>query len=257
VAATPTLTAAILAVDEVHLIAGCVASVGWADEVLIVLDDRATASMEAAASETGARVVRSRFESFQRQRNRALDLSTSQWVLFVDADERVPPSLAAEVRQRITSPGPNAGFWVPRRNVIAGVWVRHAGWWPDFQLRLLERRRARYDVSGVVHEVAELDGPSDRLTEPLLHLNYETLAEFRAKQRRYALLEAETLAARGIRARPHNLVLQPIREFRRRVVELQGIRQGPIGVRLGLEMALASFQTYRELLRLTRQIDRG
>src|SRR5438045_9295760 len=75
VAATPSMTAAVLAVDEVHLIAGCIASVGWADEVLIVLDDRATASMEAIAAATGARVVRSRFESFQRQRNRALQLA--------------------------------------------------------------------------------------------------------------------------------------------------------------------------------------
>jgi hypothetical protein len=256
VTGSPSLSAAVLAVDEVHLIAGCIASVSWADDVLIVLDDRATASMEAAAVETGARVVRSRFESFQRQRNRALDLATSQWVLFVDADERVPPALAAEVRQRIGAPGPSVGFWVPRRNVIAGVWVRHAGWWPDYQLRLMERAQARYDVSGVVHEVANLDGPSERLAEPLFHLNYESMAQFRAKQRRYALLEAETLAARGVRARPHSLVVQPVREFRRRVVELQGIKQGPIGVRLGLEMALASFQTYRELLRLTRERDR-
>lgn len=255
--ATPTLTAAILAVDELHLIAGCVASVAWADDVLIVLDDRATAELESAAVATGARVVRSRFESFQRQRNRALELATGQWVLFVDADERVPPALAAEVRQRLAATGPHAGFWVPRRNIIAGVWIRHAGWWPDHQLRLLERSRARYEVSGVVHEVAELDGPSERLSEPLLHLNYESMEQFRAKQRRYARLEAETLSARGVRARPHNLVLQPIREFRRRVVELEGIKHGPIGVRLGLEMALASFQTYRELLRLTRRRDRA
>jgi glycosyltransferase involved in cell wall biosynthesis len=248
----PAITAAVLAVDELQLIGGCLASVAWADELLIVLDDRATTDMETAATATGARVVRSRFESFQRQRNRALDLATGRWVLFVDPDERVPPALATEVRQRVDAPGPNAGFWVPRRNVIAGVWVRHAGWWPDHQLRLLERARARYDEREVVHEVAELNGPSEYLAEPLLHLNYESMAQFRAKQRRYALLEAETLARRGVRARPHNLLLQPIREFRRRVVELEGIKQGPIGVRLGLEMALASFHTYRELLRLTR-----
>jgi (heptosyl)LPS beta-1,4-glucosyltransferase len=253
VAAQPTLSAVVLARDEADLIAGCLASVAWADERLLILDDRSVEPIAEIAGAMGVRVVRRRFESFQRQRNAALDLAHGTWVLFVDADERVPLALAAEVRARLAAPEPHVGFWVPRRNLIAGAWVKHAGWWPDRQLRLLERTRARYDESGVVHEVAGLDGPSDDLREPLLHLNYTSLGEFREKQRRYALLEAQTLAGRGIRAKPHNLMLQPIREFRRRVFELGGIRQGPLGMRLGLEMALASFQTYRELLRLTRE----
>jgi (heptosyl)LPS beta-1,4-glucosyltransferase len=253
----PLLSAVVLARDEADSIGGCLASVAWADERLLILDDRSMAPVADVAAAMGVPVVRRRFESFQRQRNAALDLAHGQWVLFVDADERVPPALANEVRWRLTSPEPYVGYWVPRRNLIAGVWVRHAGWWPDHQLRLIERRRARYDETGVVHEVASLDGPSDYLTEPIVHLNYASLAEFRAKQRRYALLEAQTLALRGVRARPHNLALQPLREFRRRVFTLGGIRQGPLGVRLGLEMALASFHTYRELLRLTRQADRA
>lgn len=245
----PTVTTAILARDEVDLLVGCVESVGWADERLIVVDDRGTVNDEMVRA-TGARVVRRPFESFAHQRNAALDLAHGAWVLFADADERVPPSLAAEIRHRLRSPRPFVGFWVPRRNVIAGEWVRHAGWWPDRQLRLIQRGRARYDEGGVVHEVADLDGPADTLSEPLLHLNYETLTEFREKQLRYARLEAQVLAHRGVRAKPHSVIVQPIREFRRRVLELGGIRQGPLGVRLGLEMALASFHTYRELRRL-------
>jgi len=249
----PSLSAVVLAIDEADLIERCLASVVWADERLIVLDSKRTDRTAALAYASGARVEEREFHSFQRQRNVALDLATSEWVLFVDADERVPPSLAREVRDRLTDAGDIAGFWIPRRNVIAGVWVRHAGWWPDRQLRLLRRASARYDEGGVVHEVAELDGPSGTLNEPLLHLNYTTLAEFRAKQARYAILEARTLWERGVRARPRNLVLQPIREFRRRTVELGGIRHGLFGLRLGLEMALASFLTYRELLRLSRK----
>jgi glycosyltransferase involved in cell wall biosynthesis len=219
----------------------------------VVLDSRRTERTHAVALESGARIDEHAWYSFQRQRNAALRLATADWVLFVDADERVPPSLAAEVRARLAGVGDEAGFWIPRRNVIAGVWVKHAGWWPDRQLRLLKRGSARYDEGEVVHEVATLDGPSDVLNEPLLHLNYETLEEFRARQARYAILEARTLWQRGIRARPRNLVLQPLREFGRRTVELQGIRHGPFGVRLGIEMALANFLTYRELLRLTRE----
>jgi hypothetical protein len=142
---------------------------------------------------------------------------------------------------------------VPRRNIIAGEWVRHAGWWPDRQLRLLKRGHAHYDEGRAVHELAILDGPDGVLEEPLLHLNYASLSEFRAKQRRYALLEAQALWESGIRPKPHSLVLQPIRELRRRMIELRGVRQGPMGLRLGCEMALASFWTYRELRAIVKR----
>ena len=249
----PTVSAVVIARDEADFIEGCLSSVAWADERLVLLDSATTDQTAALAQAAGARVVERPWYSFQRQRNVALGLAECEWVLFVDGDERVPPSLAREVRASLAEAGEVRGFWIPRRNVIAGVWVRHAGWWPDPQLRLLHRASAHYDESGVVHEVADLDGPAAALNEPLLHLNYETFAEFRAKQARYAVLEARTLWERGVRAKPRNLVLQPLREFRRRTVELGGIRQGAFGMRLGLEMALASFLTYRELLRLGRQ----
>jgi (heptosyl)LPS beta-1,4-glucosyltransferase len=248
----PTVSAVVIARDEADFIEGCLASVAWAEERLVVLDSATTDRTGALAGVAGARVVERRWKSFQAQRNVALGLARCEWVLFVDGDERVPPSLAREVRARLAEAGDARGFWIPRRNVIAGVWVKHAGWSPDPQLRLLHRTSARYDELGVVHEVAELDGPSETLSEPLLHLNYETFAEFRVKQAHYAALEARTLWERGIRAKPRNLVLQPLREFRRRTVDLGGIRHGLFGVRLGLEMALATFLTYRELLRLAR-----
>jgi hypothetical protein len=242
----PTISAVILAHDEVNLIQACIASVAWADECLVI-DDGTTELIRPLAEAAGAKVVRRPWAGFPQQRNAGLRLATGDWLLFVDADERVPPALAREVREKIEAPGATVGYWVPRRNIIAGEWVRHAGWWPDYQLRLLRRGHAAYDEGRVVHELAILDGPDGTLSEPLLHLNYETLTEFRAKQRRYASLEARALWESGIRPKPHSLALQPIREFRRRMLSLGGIRQGPLGVRLGLEMALASFWTYREL----------
>jgi glycosyltransferase involved in cell wall biosynthesis len=248
-----TVSAVIIARDEADFIEGCLASVAWADERLVVLDSATTDRTAALAEAMGARVVERPWVSFQHQRNVALGLARCGWVLFVDGDERVPPSLAREVRARLHEVRDERGFWIPRRNVIAGVWVKHAGWWPDRQLRLLHRTSARYDERGRDHEVAELDGPAGTLSEPLLHLNYETFAELRAKQASYAVLEARTLWEQGVRAKPRNLLLQPVREFRRRTVELGGMRHGMFGVRLGLEMAVANFLTYRELLRLTRQ----
>lgn len=249
----PTVTAAVVALNEGELIGGCLTSVSWADELLVIVDAATTDSTARLAEAAGARVVVRPWPGWPRQRNIALELAASDWVLFVDGDERVPPALALEIHRTLPTAGETAGYWIPRRNVIAGEWVKHAGWWPDCQLRLLSRTAARYSEDVEVHEVATLDGPAGMLEEPFLHLNYDTLEEFRMKQARFALLEARNLWEQGVRPRPHSLILQPLREFRRRTVELRGIRQGPLGVRLGAEMALAAFLTYRELLGMTRR----
>jgi glycosyltransferase involved in cell wall biosynthesis len=217
------------------------------------VDAATTDDTAARAVARGARVATRALDSFATQRNAALEQAIGEWVLFVDADEVVTPSLAAEIRAALAQPGEVAGFWIPRRNYICGRWIRHAGWHPDEQLRLLHRGRARYDERRPVHEVVLLDGPAAHLGEPLVHYNYDDLAQFRRKQARYADLEARALRARGIRPRPHNFVLQPLREFCRRYVTLHGYREGLLGLQLSALLAWSTFRTYRELARLWRQ----
>ena len=241
------ITVAVLARDEADFIEGCLASVGWADELLVLVDAATRDSTVETARRFTERVEVRPFAGFPRQRNLALDLAGGRWVLFVDADERVPPALAAEIRRTLAKGSEAVGFWIPRRNLICGRWVRTAGWWPDCQLRLLRRGAARYDEAEHVHEVARLDGPAGRLLEPLLHLNYETLGEFRQKQGRYARLEARALYGGGVKARRRSLLGQPARELWRRFVELGGYRQGWLGLELSLLMAEAKYRTYREL----------
>jgi (heptosyl)LPS beta-1,4-glucosyltransferase len=248
--AVPTIGAVVLARDEAGFLGDCLASLAWADELLVVVDAASTDATEEIARRHTERVETHPWRGFGGQRNLALDLATTDWVFFVDADERVAPSLAEEVRRAVRDGGDLAGYWVPRRNIIRGRWVRHAGWWPDRQLRLLRRSSARYDDAAHVHEVARIDGETGTLTQPLIHFNYASLAEFREKQAGYARLEARLLWERGVRARPHNLILQPPREFRRRFLELRGFREGLLGLVLSVLMAEATFRTYRTLLRM-------
>lgn len=246
------LAAIVLARDEARTIERCLGALAWADERLVLVDAATGDDTAARAARCGARVATRALESFARQRNAALDLVEAEWVLFVDADEVVTPALAAEVRARVAEPGEAAGFWIPRRNYICGRWVRHAGWYPDEQLRLLRRGRARYDESRPVHEVVLLDGPAGHLREPFIHSNYADLAQFRRKQARYADLEALALHRRGVRPRPHSYLLQPLREFRRRYVTLGGYREGLLGLQLSVLLAWATFRTYRRLRALWR-----
>lgn len=243
------VTGAIIARDEAAHLGACLDTLSWADDRLVVLDDRTADDSASIARSKGARVVERRFRTFPIQRNAALDLATTPWILFVDADERVTPSLAAEVRRAIVSPGEPApaGYWIPRRNFIWGGWIRHGGWYPDYQLRLLNVGRARYDEQRDVHELVRLAGEDAYLSEALIHYNYDRLDQFFAKQRFYTSLEAERLARAGQRARPRNFALQPIRELRRRFVELEGWRDGWRGLLLATLLAWYTGVTYAKL----------
>ncbi len=145
-----------------------------------------------------------------------------------------------------------AGYWAARRNYMFGHWVRHAGWYPDYQLRLLRRAAARYDESREVHEVAQLCGRDARLREPLIHYNYATWAQFRAKQHYYAAFEARILYQQGQRAKLRNFVLQPLREFRRRYISLRGWQDGWLGLALAMAMGWYEFRKYAILRGMDR-----
>ncbi len=230
------LIAVILTRDEAHHIGACIQGLrDWVDGVL-VWDSGSVDGTPALARQAGAWVVHRPFDDYAHQRQAVLDTVDATWILFVDADERVTPALAQEIRTAIDR-GDAVGYWVPRRNIVVGQEVRGGGFWPDYQLRLLRRDRAAYDLARPVHEVVLLDGPAGHLQEPLLHLNYRSWAQFHRKQRRYAAYEARILAQRGLRPRPHNFVLQPWREFRRRFVALGGWRDGLHGLRLSLLLA--------------------
>jgi (heptosyl)LPS beta-1,4-glucosyltransferase len=247
------LAAIVIAKNEAHYIADCVASLRWADEV-IVCDNFSADDTAALAQQAGARVI-SQFphENFAQAHNLALDMATeADWALFVDADERATPDLAEEIKTIVASSFPPVGYWVPRHNYLFGKLTLHAGYYPDFQMRLLRRGRARYERP--VHEVVVLDGPEDYLQHPLIHYNYDTLAQFHAKQRHYIQFDAQELDQQGIRFKPRNLLLQPWRHFWWRYVTLQGYRDGLHGLQLCLLLAYYyGFQTYRELSRLQRQ----
>lgn len=234
------LVAVILTKNEAHHVQDCIASLhGWTDAV-VVWDSGSADGTQALARQAGALVIHRPFDDYARQRQAVLNSIDAKWILFVDADERATPELAAEIEHAIRkrSERPQfAGFWLPRRNFIVGHEMRYGGYSPDYQLRLLRRDRARYDLTREVHEIVDLDGDAGHLRQPLIHYNYAAWDQFHDKQRRYARYEARILAGRGIRPRPHNFILQPLREFRRRFLTLGGWRDGLPGLRLALLLA--------------------
>ncbi len=238
------LTAIILTYNEAEHVADCIETLRFADRV-IVFDSHSTDETVDRAREAGAEVIARAFDNYANQRNAALDAvrDSADWVLFVDADERVPSALAVEVRQSLDYPG-YAGFRIPRDNYIFGKLTRGAGWYPDYQTRLLRVGHAHYDPERQVHEVVVLDGKEGTLQHALVHYNYRDRAQFLAKQRRYSAYDAKILFEQGIHPKPQNYILQPLRQFWWRFVTLEGYTDGLHGLRLSLLMAWYEFKKY-------------
>ncbi len=245
------ITVIILTLNEARHIRECIRAARRVADTVIISDSFSTDGTPEIAREEGALVHERAFDNYANQRNAALALVTTPWVLFVDADERVTPELAAEIHQAIQQEE-YAGWWIPRFNYIVGRLIRGGGWYPDYQLRLMRTEQAHYDPTREVHEVVQLQGKAGYLREHLIHYNYDSWAQFHAKQKRYAQLEARVLHKQGIRPRPYTYLTMPVREFWRRYVTLRGYRDGYYGLKLALLMAWYTFVTYRHLGRLQR-----
>lgn len=252
-----TICGAVIARDEEKNIERCLLSLKWADRLLVVLDDRTVDATASIAEQCGARVEARPFQDFAQQRNAALLLASDDWVLFVDADEVATPELASEVREVIGRADAGGGYWIPRKNILFGHWVRYAGWSPDYQLRLLRRGGTRYQEDRTVHELVDLDGEAGYLHNLLVHYNYDTLEQFLTKQRVYATMGASDMFRRGIRVRPQNYLLQPWRQFWRRYVLLQGYRDGWLGLLLSTLLAYYELRTYLQLRALWKSTPGG
>jgi (heptosyl)LPS beta-1,4-glucosyltransferase len=247
------LTAIVLTYNEAEHIKSCLQTLDFADDRL-VFDSGSTDGTVDIARQTGARVMRHNFENFAAQRNAALKSVEGQtdWVLFVDADERVSPELAEEVRHVIINPLA-VGYHIPRHNYIFGKLTKGAGWYPDYQTRLLRVGRSRYDPQKQVHEVVLLDGEEGTLQNHFIHYNYKDMAQFIAKQQKYVQFDAQIMFDQHIKPKPQNYFLQPLRHFRWRFLELKGYEDGWHGLRLSALMAWYEFRKYQILEDLWRK----
>ncbi len=241
------LTAIVLTYNEERHIADCLETLTFADARL-VFDSFSTDQTIALAQQAGADVIQHEFANYAAQRNAALAAVTGQtdYVLFVDADERVTPGLRDEILTVIEAGG-CAGWRIPRHNYLFGRLTLGAGWFPDYQTRLLKAGAAHYDPERTVHEVVLLDGAEGTLRNAFIHYNYDNVAQFRAKQRKYLRYEAEILYEQGIRPKLYTPLTQPIRHFLWRFVTLKGYRDGLHGLRLSALMAWYEFRKTRLL----------
>lgn len=253
--ARATLSVIIITLNEARHIADCLDSVGFADEVIVV-DSGSTDGTRDIAQARGAKVtLTADWPGFGRQKNRALDLATSDWVLSIDADERVTPELAAEIQDVLRAAGPGvaaSAYRIARLSNFGGRWIRHSGWWPDHVLRLFKRGTARFkDVA--VHESVVTGQPVATLESHFLHYPYASLEQFIAKINHYSSEAAAMMHARGKRTSVLGAWGHAVWTFVRIYLLRKGFLDGKEGFILAVMGAAGSFFRYTKLLFLNKR----
>lgn len=190
------LSVTIVTLNEEKNLTECLEGVLWAEEIVVV-DAFSTDRTVEIAREYTDRVLQNPWPGFVQQKNFALDHATHEWVLNLDADERVSPALRAEIEGMLRDPAAADGYDLPRKNIFLGRWMLHGGWYPDRVLRLFRKSRGRF--AGIdPHARVRLQGRLGHLGEPLLHITYRSLSQYLAKQYDYTCVAAqERIVRRG------------------------------------------------------------
>jgi len=243
------LSAVLIARNAASQLAECLASVAFCDEIIVVDSGSEDATVE-IAERCGARVIQAEWRGFGAQKQFAVEQAGHHWVLCIDADERVSETLGESIRALLSAPN-LAAYRFARRNRFMGRYLRHGEGYPDWSLRLFDRRAARWS-DDAVHEQVLAAGEVGTLQGDLLHESAESLETYLAKQNRYSTLAAHAALACGKRATVMHLLLSPALRFIKFYFLRLGLLDGLPGLVHILVGCAASFAKYAKMLAFQR-----
>jgi glycosyltransferase involved in cell wall biosynthesis len=240
------LSLVVITRDAARELASCLESARFAAD-MVVVDSGSSDGTVGIAEDSGARVLQRPFDGFGAQKRFAVSQAAHDWVLCLDADERVSPELASSIAAAFANGQPQvAAFSLARRNRFLGRWLSHGEGYPDRIVRLFDRRRAQWS-DDPVHEHVVANGRVERLAGDLMHASAESIDEYIAKQNRYTTLQAQAMHARGERVGFARIALSPIARFLRFYVLKGGFLDGAAGFAHVAIGAFASFLKYVKL----------
>ena len=249
-----TLTIIIAAKNEAHNISDCVESASFADEV-IVLDSGSTDGTQQLAEAAGAQVVATDWPGYGPQQSRGIELAKSDWVLSLDADERITPALKAEVLEAIRIARAD-GYRLPRLSSLCGNFINHGGWRPDYTLRLVKREKAGF-TNHFLHAHMTVDGTKADLNESLIHYSYRDLDDVLEKLNRYASGNAKDLDHKGVKGSFSKAIIHGLWAFVRTYFFRAGFLDGRYGFILAVYNAESTYYKYLKLLALQEARDKA
>ncbi len=235
------LSVVISAYNAEKKIGDCLKSVEFADEIVLVNNSSTDKTVEIAKEYTSKIFTRPNNKMLNINKNFGFTKASCEWILCLDDDERVTPELQKEIKQVLQGNNNADGYYIPRKNIIFGKWIEHAGWYPDPQLRLFRRERGKFEEKHV-HEMIKIDGKVEYLKEPMLHYNYQTVSQFLHKMSNiYVPNEAEVLISEGYKVKFEDSIKFPLKEFLTRFFAQEGYKDGFHGLMLSVLMAFYHF----------------
>jgi len=246
------LSVVMIAKNAADLLPDCLASVAWADEI-VLLDSGSEDNTVEIARATGVKVfINIDWQGYGIQRQRAQSFATGDYVLMIDTDERITPELQQAIQTVLASPQPGAVYSIARRNYFLGRFMRHCGWYPDRVMRLYERDRYQYNAN-LVHESLDChQAQVIALSGDLLHLTCRDFASFQRKQLDYATAWAQERHQRGKKTSLTGIFTHTIGAFLKTLLLRGGVLDGKQGWLLAVVNAQYTFNKYTELWALNR-----
>ncbi len=219
----------------------CLKSVVFADEIIVVNNSSTDKTEEITRKYTDRIFTRPNDPMLNVNKNFGFSKANGEWILCLDADERVTPELQKEILSTLSSQLSTIdGYWIPRKNIIFGKWIEHAGWYPDPQLRLFRQEKGKFPEEHV-HEAIKVEGEVRNLANHIIHNNYESISQFLNKLAIYGPNEADQLIKKGYIFDWRDAVRFPVKEFLSRFFAREGYRDGFHGLTLSLLMAFYHF----------------
>jgi len=244
-----TLSIVIVAKNEAANIAECVRSARFADEIIVLDSGSADGTPDLARAE-GATVLVTDWPGYGPQNNRGIDRASGDWFFSLDADERISPELAAEIRSAIERDDVN-GYRVPRTSMYCGRFIKHAGWSPDYTWRLARRGNGRF-TEHYLHAHLEVDGPTGTLRQPIVHYSFRSMESVLEKLNRYSTASARDMTAGHRRGSLGRAIVHGLWAFFRTYVLRLGFLDGRWGFMLAVSNAEGTYYRYVKLWLLQR-----
>ncbi len=226
----------ITAYNEERNIKDCLGSARSLTDEIIVVDNSSSDKTAQIAKKIGAKVFTQKNDPARIDLGKNFGFSKANgiWILSLDADERLTPELAKEIKSVIShrSQGVN-GFWIPRKNIIFGKWIKNEMWWPDYQLKIFRRGKGGFDKNGV-HKPLKVEGETGKLENPLIHNNYVSVFQYIEKLNNYTETEVESLISQGYKFNWADSIRFPVNDFVKTFFLQKGYRDGLHGLVLSI-----------------------
>lgn len=243
------ISAVISAFNEEKNIERCLKSLSFADEIVAVDNSSSDKTAEIAKKYTDKVFTqKNNPTAIDLQKNFGFEKATSEWILSIDADEEVSPELADEIRHILNAKASSMasinGFWIPRKNLMFGKWIKeNTGWYPDFQLRLFRKGQGKYE-SKAVHKDLFVEGETEKLKEHIIHHNYDSIEQYVKKILNYAPNEAEEYLRNGYKFSYFDVIRFPLNDFMAWFFARKGYKDGFHGLVLALMQAFYHFLVF-------------